>query len=636
MRSQTVFTEAMIRILFTALIVLSYYVAHGQYTVQFRISTVYSNVADMDGWLNDSDPMWEMDIRDNVSGVYQSFSYERTSINCVGELTRNTEFFTRSFNCEIPNFNGRWRGFENDGYVLGILFSDANTGWQNFNINAANLTVRNGTWATYQTFEATTSGDRCNSVGANNRVTWRITLQYKISGTPYTPQITFNQTTIAACHGNLVNLTGSVTANGAWTAMLSDGQQISGNGNQNFSFTVQPNQTTTYSVQNFTNTNSCSFTSNAVTVTLPNRSGQLANDNENATCIVNANETVHFYHPQSGNYIATVSANGTGLGSTKATTFIDGSPLHVPACENEDPQYANHVMQRHWVITPTTNGSATVFLPYSSLELEMLMNYANANANPSDDVAGPTSIHLSKYSGGSSAINVNRDPFDNCAAPIGNGYGGTTVHLSNQAGNINYLGNLGSHLFSSFSIPEFSEFWLHGNSTLIPLNNDLQHFGITCEKDHVNLNLKWVSSYANQRAVIEYSHDGEHWDFEKETFQQVETIIPRSAKYYRVKLLNAWDEPILVKSVVNECKVTQPLFYPNPTQHLLYFELGDWFKEGVASLDFIDLQGRIVYTHQSMYATGQIEVETLLPEGMYLIYLKNEQGEFFIQKIEIR
>lgn len=634
MRPQTVFTEAMIRFLFTALTMLSYYLAYGQFTVQFRIISVYSNVADMDGLLmGDSDPLWEMRLSDG-NNIGNNFSYQIVQ-NCPGQRTVNHYFDSKSYNCAIPNFTGRWRGLEDDGP---ILTADANTGWIDFNINAAALTVRNGTWAAYPTFEATASGTGCNTASANNRVVWRINMEYRITGAPVsTATVTFNPSTIDICHGNRANLTGNISAAGNWTVRLNNGQQFSGNGNGNFSWEVQPTQTTTYFVQNITSANVCGFLpSNTVTVRLPTASGQLSNDNESATCVVNANETVHFFNRETGNYIATVQANATGLGTTTARSYLDDTPLHVTACENIDPQYANHVMQRHWVIKPTTNASANVRLPYTQAELNTLSEFANSNVNPSDDVTGPTSIHLSKYSGGPNALNVNRFAFDNCAPPIEGGYGGTTVHLSNQAGNINYLGNLGSHLFSSFSIPGFSEFWLHGNSTLIPLNNDLQYFEISCEKDHVNLNLNWVSSYATQRAVIEYSHDGENWDLEKETFQQVVTLIPKSAKYYRVKLLNAWDEPMLVKSVVNECKVTQPLFYPNPAQHLLYFELGDWFKEGVATLDFIDLQGRTIYTHQSMYATGQIDVETLLPEGMYLIYLKNEQGDSFVQKIEIR
>ena len=587
----------------------------------------------MDPWpLGDSDPRWRLQLTDNLNNSVVNLDYEITE-NCPELKTINQIFGSRTYDCTVPNYTGRWRGSEDDGPIVS---PDADTGWKDIVINGSNLTVRNGTWTTYQTYEATANGDRCNSVGSNNRVTWRITLDYKISGTPYTPQITFNQTAISACHGNRVNLTASVVATGAWTARLSDGQQVSGNGNQNFSVMVQPAQTTTYSVQSFTNGNSCSFSSNTVTIAVPNRSGQLANDNENATCIVNANETVHFYHPQSGNYIATVSANGTGLGSTRATAFIDGSPLHVTACENVDPQYANHVLQRHWVITPTTNGSATVFLPYRTLELQMLMNYANTNANPSDDVVGVESLRLSKYSGGPNAVNVNRNPFDNCAQPNGTGVGGTTVHTASQSGNINYLPNLSMHHYSSFSVPGFSEFWLHGNSTLIPLNNDLEEVALDCRRGNVEFQVKWKETNVTKKAVVEYSNDGVNWMYERSLENENSTFEPVNAKYYRVKLLNASDEMTLYREVVNECKYPGVLLYPNPLTERLYFELGNFAVNGKVTMKFMDLSGRNLFQYATQQSEGYIDLRQEIPVGIYFVHIENDMGQIDIQKVEMR
>ena len=54
-----------------------------QKTVQFRISTVYSNVDDMDGWPNgDSDPQWDYNITDNTFGTSDGSNTELGGTNC--------------------------------------------------------------------------------------------------------------------------------------------------------------------------------------------------------------------------------------------------------------------------------------------------------------------------------------------------------------------------------------------------------------------------------------------------------------------------------------------------------------------------------------------------------------------------
>ena len=152
-----------------------------QYTVQFRVSTVYSNVDDMDGALvGNSDPQWDLELEDSCNDNSGDFSYEAEGTNCPGTQTHNTQFFSASYQCNIPNFTGRWRGMEDDG-----AGSDANTGWININIPASALSIRNNTWNTYTTYSATADGDRCSGMAQSNdggKVTWRITVQYKISG----------------------------------------------------------------------------------------------------------------------------------------------------------------------------------------------------------------------------------------------------------------------------------------------------------------------------------------------------------------------------------------------------------------------------------------------------------------------
>ena len=399
---------------------------------------------------------------------------------------------------------------------------------------------------------------------------------------------------------------------------------------------VEPDLTSTYSVQSISVNNFCNFTSSNVTVNLPNTSGQLATDTESATCYVKAFETVHFFERQSGNYIATVRANDSDLGITTATAYVDATPLHVTACENIDPQYANHVLQRHWVINPTINASAQVRLPFSANELQVLSNFANYNENPSDDIAGVNSLRLSKYSGGVGAVNVNRDPFDNCSAPIGNGTGGTTVHLANQSGAITYLPNMGGHLYASFNIPGFSEFWLHGNSTMIPLNAQLEYADINCNTYSTALRYKYSETNAAVRLMVELSEDGENWleNFMLENTEG-ESILP-NAKYYRIKGLNAFDEESILKYIVNPCTINEMAFYPNPAGEYLYFDLGDFYTQGGVNIEFYDLNGRMVTSFVAGSQKGKMELTQFVPSGFYVVQLTNQHGKVSHVKVQVR
>jgi len=55
-----------------------------QKTIQFRISTVYSNVDDMDGWANSSDPAWCFEMRDNSFSILQDDNEEFGGTDCIG------------------------------------------------------------------------------------------------------------------------------------------------------------------------------------------------------------------------------------------------------------------------------------------------------------------------------------------------------------------------------------------------------------------------------------------------------------------------------------------------------------------------------------------------------------------------
>lgn len=146
-----------------------------QKTVQFRVSTVYSDVDDMDGFGSGaSDPQWDYEIFDLANGLSDNGSTELGGTNCPYWNTLNDQFFSQSYDCVLPTaFNFEWSGFEDDA-----IGSDANTG--NQTVVVSGLNPNQSAWTNAIVIEtATAGGDNCSGGGT---VTWRIQLQYRITG----------------------------------------------------------------------------------------------------------------------------------------------------------------------------------------------------------------------------------------------------------------------------------------------------------------------------------------------------------------------------------------------------------------------------------------------------------------------
>lgn len=153
----------------------------GQKTIEFRISRVYSNVDDMDGWLNDSDPAFCYEVLDNTFGILGEGNQEYGGTNCLGYRYPNDVFFSQQYDCELPaSFRFRWRARENDALTTGDVNStggDAVTSLQTINIPIANINLAQAAWVTYGTYTNTASGDPC---GSGSTVTYNIQLQYRV------------------------------------------------------------------------------------------------------------------------------------------------------------------------------------------------------------------------------------------------------------------------------------------------------------------------------------------------------------------------------------------------------------------------------------------------------------------------
>jgi len=150
---------------------------YAQRTVEFRITTVSSNGDDLDGFgSGDSDFQWDFRIADECGQNDISTDFEQSGTNCPGLRTINNTFFSRTYDCDLPNFTFTWRGLEDDG-----VGSDANTGYQTVNLSGASLT--SGTFVNAPvgtgTYTATAGGANCSGGGT---ITYTITLQYRVTG----------------------------------------------------------------------------------------------------------------------------------------------------------------------------------------------------------------------------------------------------------------------------------------------------------------------------------------------------------------------------------------------------------------------------------------------------------------------
>jgi len=153
---------------------------NAQAIIEFRVSSVSTDLNDMDGVFNDSDPVWCYDILDNSFSRFEIGSVEYVNSNCLGSETPNDVFFSETYNCSAPtSYRFRWRARENDDALPGdvnSIIGEALTAIQTVNIPATSINLPQATWTTLGNYSATATGDPC---GVGTTVTWQITLQYR-------------------------------------------------------------------------------------------------------------------------------------------------------------------------------------------------------------------------------------------------------------------------------------------------------------------------------------------------------------------------------------------------------------------------------------------------------------------------
>jgi hypothetical protein len=440
--------------------------------------------------------------------------------------------------------------------------------------------------------------------------------------------ITTASTTI--CHGKLSTLSGNITATGAWTLTLSDGQTTTGFGNGVWSIVVAPIITTIYTISSIVDISPClsePSDSASVTLTLPFQGTNISNDNESASCVVNQAGWIHFYHI-SGGLIASINSNGQNLGDVSVTSYVDDTNQMVPPCSNPSSLHWTSVMQRHWVVTPSVQPENPVLvrLPFKDAELTTLSTISNSNLALLDNVNSISDIKLSKYSG---PLNVDNVFSNNCKSEGGNG--GTSIHTQTSRGVTASYSTVDAAQFTDFSIPGFSELWLHGAASNYPLPIELLSFTAEVKNEHVELDWVTGTEINNDYFNIERSVDGINFTSistingagysTQNIFYSMVDITPLAGiSYYRLKQTDYDGETSYsdIQAVsFNHSKNLIVKIYPNPASSQITIES----ESAIESIGIFNLYGLLVQRESaSSFSVGS------LTNGAYIVNIKTENG----------
>jgi hypothetical protein len=450
----------------------------------------------------------------------------------------------------------------------------------------------------------------------------------------------------AYCIGNTVSLTQSGgalagSANYNWYSGSCGGTLV-GTGP---TITVSPTATTSYYVRASSNGACPATTCASGAITMPPMTTNLSGNNESATCLVTGSNWVHFYH-SSGRYIGSIHPQGEDLGMVDMTSFV-GSVPDVDACGYiGNPLYKTAVMDRHWVVTPdfqpTLGNIVDVQLPFTTVELADLSNSSLVNANNNDDVNIIEEVVLSRYHG---PLNVNEFASDNCAALGGNE--NTVIHSQTDSDPLNSLGGIfagySNTQYTRYSIPQFSELWLHGSSNISPLPATFTSFSAFCDDEQSHINIQWstASEINTSHFTIEKSVNGVSWSILgtvqaagtssiNHNYSLIDENRISETMYYRILQVDKDGNfeqigPISVNCVTDELGFE---VFPNPTND----EVSILFKKSLDEMSFLtfeDLNGKEVKRINFADHTSQlINIDvTDLADGVYIIRLVDSSSK---------
>lgn len=468
---------------------------------------------------------------------------------------------------------------------------------------------------------------------------WETNYVLNINGTPLVAQPTaptaITGTPATICHGQSVTLGvsgGSLvgTSQWQWFSGSCGGTPVS----VGPSITVTPSATTTYFVQ-ATGNGACPPTACASgTITLPTAGTALSNNNESATCTVNQNGWIHFYH-SSGRLIASINSQGQNLGNVVVTSYVDPVNAIVPACD--DPSLETAVLQRHWVITPANQPTSNVLvrLPFRDAEYTTLGAAASGTSNPADDVGGVPNFKLSRYHG---PANVNANALDNCTSSGGSA--NTVIHSPAGHGSTTVYSGVNGENYCDYSIPQFSEFWLHFQSDNSPLPVELIAFQGNCTDEGVHLTWQTASESNNDYFVVQRSRDGIDWNdlgtvagngnsMQAITYDFVDAN-GDGGYYYRLVQVDFNGDRHTKYPVFVDCasQSTTLGLYPNPTKDDFTLEVHAQQADDMVQISLVDITGKLIGQRTVSVAAGvnTFHFADKLESGTYLVrvHMKTE------------
>ena len=400
------------------------------------------------------------------------------------------------------------------------------------------------------------------------------------------------------------------------------------------SISVTPSATTSYFVSASAN-GVCPATSCAVgVVNLPAQSNILSANGSNQTCVVNANNYIHFMDPNTGDLIASVNSLGQNLGNVTITSYENGLTQDVESCSYPgDPLFTTAVMGRHWVITseftPTT--SVDVLLPYHFNQYDLTAVTAFNNPNPDDNLNSQNDIGCTQYSG----ANENGIFTDNCN-------NGTFLwHNQNTTDQVNAIlpNHTATDEYITISVDGFSEFWLHGSQNAQPLPVELTSFQANCMSNNkIEINWSTATEYNASHYIIERSIDeGESWEIVQEVnavgFSQVESLYSiedlklgiNRPMYYRLRQFDidgSQNDERVISINCSDWSEDQIVLFPNPGNGEVTVQFYSSEKDMNSIILIEDLRGNRVSSMPANVKKGSNQIffdVSELTTGMYMV-----------------
>jgi hypothetical protein len=267
-----------------------------------------------------------------------------------------------------------------------------------------------------------------------------------------------------------------------------------------------------------------------------------------------------------------------------------------------------------------------VRLPFKDAELTSLSTVSNSNLSMLDNVNRISDVKLSKYSG---PLNVDNVFDNNCRSAGGNG--GTTIHTLTETGVTTSYSTITAAQFIDFSVPGFSELWLHGAFTNSPLPIELLSFAAVVKDEHIELDWVTGSEINNDYFNIERSVDGINFTsistlngagYSSQTiFYSILDVEPLvGISYYRLKQTDYNGETSYSAIEVvrfNRSKNLIAKIYPNPVSSEITIDS----ESAIESIDIFNIYGSLVQTERA----SRFSVESLA-NGAYIVNIKTENG----------